>query len=92
MLVKTINYGDNFQKEVTIATMHDALTKAHISPNQHQECLKIICWLPTITQISITITYDNEWFDITFNNNETIRLYNTGLEDVLYDLLLEEED
>ena len=48
---------------------------------------RIISWLPSIVEIEMHVSYDNEWLNITFSNHQTIgMLYNTGAEDGLLKL------
>ena len=50
----------------------------------------IISWLPNISKIEIRDTYCNSYIEIYFTNQEKVRIYNSGLESDLCNLIDDE--
>ena len=42
--------------------------------------MKVFAWLPNITAMCVTRTFNNNWLDIAFTNNQVMRFYNIGIE------------
>ena len=71
-------------KQVSIQEMYDLLTDEDINTNgkelNEKAIAHIIAWLPNITAMCVTRTFNDNWLDIAFTNNQVMRLYNIGIE------------
>lgn len=75
-----------------IQEVYKAVTSKETEQGDKYDALMVerfISWLPSIVEVEMCISCDNEWLNITFSNHEKITgLYNTGIEDGL-DILFE---
>lgn len=93
MILKDMNksYTPNKEpKRVSMQEMYNLLTNENIVNEEGVnkkviDC--IIAWLPNITEICVTQTFDNNWLDIAFTNNQVMRFYNIGIEYSISDLV-----
>ena len=73
-----------------IEAVYKALTSEDVKQGERYDAQmveRIISWLPSIVEIEMHVSYDNEWLNITFSNHQIIgMLYNTGAEDGLLKL------
>lgn len=81
----TISYIPNKEpKRVSMQEMYNLLTDEDINTNGEEVNKKvidyIIAWLPNIAEICVTRTFNNNWIDIAFTNNQVMRFYNIGIE------------
>lgn len=71
-------------KRISMQEVYDLLTDEDINTNGKELNQKviahIIAWLPNIAEILVTRTFNENWLDIAFTNNQVIRLYNVGIE------------
>ena len=78
------------QKRISMQEMYNLLTDENIINEEevNQKVIaNIIAWLPNITEICVTQTFDNNWLDIAFTNNQVMRFYNVGIEYAISDLI-----
>lgn len=85
LIVDRTNYIEEYEpKNVSMQEIYSLLTDEDINTNgeelNEKAITNIIAWLPNITKIEVTRTYFDNWLDITFTNEEIIRLYNIGIE------------
>lgn len=85
LIVDRTNYIEEYEpKNVSMQEMYNLLTDEDINTNgeelNEKAITNIIAWLPNITKVEVTRTYFDNWLDITFTNEEIIRLYNMGIE------------
>lgn len=87
----TISYIPNKeQKRISMQEMYNLLTDENIINEEevNQKVIaNIIAWLPNITEICVARTFDNNWLDIAFTNNQVMRFYNVGIEYAISDLI-----
>lgn len=81
----TISYTPNNEsKHISMQEMYDLLIDKDINTNGeelNEEVIGyIIAWLPNITAMCVTRTFNNNWLDIAFTNNQVMRFYNIGIE------------
>lgn len=76
-----------------IQEVYKAVTSEETKQGDKYDALmleRFISWLPSIVEVEMCISCDNEWLNIIFSNHEKITgLYNTGIEDGL-DMLFEQ--
>ncbi len=86
-IVKCYNTDDNNCIIKDIQEVYKAVTSEETKQGDKYDALMVerfISWLPSIVEIEMYISCDNEWLNITFSNHEKISgLYNTGIEDGL---------
>lgn len=80
-----ISYTPNNEpKRISMQEMYNLLTDEDINTNGEELNEKviayIIAWLPNITAMCVTRTFNNNWLDIAFTNNQVMRFYNIGIE------------
>lgn len=78
--------------EVSIPKVYGWLTRAELNKSEDIDLevkTYIIAWLPNITKLEVFIGCDNDFIDVYFNNEDYVRLYNTGLESELIELIEE---
>ena len=75
---------NNKPKQISMQEMYNLLTNEDINTNGEEVNKKvidyIIAWLPNIAEICVTRTFNNNWIDIAFTNNQIMRFYNIGIE------------
>ena len=86
-IVKNYNSDEDSWIIKDIQEVYKALTSDDITHGDRYDAKmieRIISWLPSIVEIEMFVSCDNEWVNITFSNQQQlIRLYNTGVEDGL---------
>lgn len=86
-IVKNYNSDEDSWIIKDIQEVYKALTSDDITHGDRYDAKmieRIISWLPSIVEIEMFVSYDNEWVNITFSNQQQlIGLYNTGVEDGL---------
>lgn len=93
MILKDTNksYTPNKEpKQILMQEMYNLLTNEDIVNEEgvNQKVItNIIAWLPNITEVCVTRTFDNDWLDIAFTNNQVMRFYNIGIEYAISDLV-----
>lgn len=77
------------QKNISLQQLYNCIMKGDLTVTckTDNNIMLILAWLPNITEIRIKIYYDNNYIDIVFNNGESVRLYNVGIESDLVDLI-----
>lgn len=86
-IVKNYNSDEDSWIIKDIQEVYKALTSDDITHGDRYDAKmieRIISWLPSIVEIEMFVSCDNEWVNITFSNQQQlIGLYNTGVEDGL---------
>ena len=86
-IVKNYNSDEDSWIIKDIQEVYNALTSEDITHGDRYDAKmieRIISWLPSIVEIEMFVSCDNEWVNITFSNQQQlIGLYNTGVEDGL---------
>ena len=86
-IVKNYNSDEDSWIIKDIQEVYKALTSDDIAHGDRYDAKmieRIISWLPSIVEIEMFVSCDNEWVNITFSNQQQlIGLYNTGVEDGL---------
>lgn len=86
-IVKNYNSDEDSWIIKDIQEVYKALTSEDITHGDRYDAKmieRIISWLPSIVEIEMFVSCDNEWVNITFSNQQQlIGLYNTGVEDGL---------
>ena len=86
-IVKNYNSDEDSWIIKDIQEVYKALTSEDITHGDRYDAKmieRIISWLPSIVEIEMFVSCDNEWINITFSNQQQlIGLYNTGVEDGL---------
>lgn len=86
-IVKNYNSDGDSWIIKDIQEVYKALTSEDITHGDRYDAKmieRIISWLPSIVEIEMFVSCDNEWVNITFSNQQQlIGLYNTGVEDGL---------
>jgi hypothetical protein len=87
-IVKSYNTDENKCITKDIQEVYKAVISEETRQGDKYDALMVerfISWLPSIVEVEMCISYDNEWLNITFSNHEKITgLYNTGIEDGLH--------
>lgn len=70
-------------------TVIDIIDSVESNPKESAE--RLIAWLPNIKELGAYRYFDYSFIDVRFTNDESVRLYNTGYELALWELVEETE-
>lgn len=87
MVVSIENEGIILEKNIELQELFEKLLDSIKSDDVVG--LSILGFLPTVEHIFVSGDFDNDFISFTFSLGKTLKLYNTGIEDIIRDFFKE---